>query len=277
MRAGGCAFNRRYHVAMFSELRFIADVLDSIAPLVRQRYEQRASLQIEQKSEAADLVTAADIEVQQHIQRAIAAAYPDDRMVGEEAGGDEPPTDPTQRCWVLDPIDGTHNFARGMMPAFGVSLAAVVNSQPIAGGVSLPMLDKLFLASRDDEATCNGRAIAVSQVDDLAAARVEIDFCRPTVREPIVHMARRVMLVAGQLRCNGSAVTGLCALACGDNDAYLHATLMPWDFAAAMLIVQQAGGTVTRPDNTPVGVFDGRLGMIASNGRLHEQLLALTR
>ena len=257
------------------EIDFIGRLFEELGPFVRGRAAERGSLEVSEKSEAADLVTGADYEVQRRVERALGEAFGGDALVAEEGERDEPPVDRDERCWVLDPIDGTHNFARGFVPCYGISLACVVNNQPVAAGVALPGLGEVLLAERGGGATRNGRPMRVSDIADMERARIEIDWMRPSMRARSIELGSRVLERAGQVRSYGCFVVGMAELAAGGGEAYVHAGPQPWDMAAAMLLVREAGGRVTRLDGADAGVFDGKVPLIASNGRMHEAMLGL--
>src|SRR5688572_18858567 len=204
------------------ELEFLREILPDVATFLTDRFGDRSKLTINTKKGVADLVTEADLAAQRRIESAILKAFPGDVLVGEESGKDQPPADPNARCWVCDPIDGTHNFARGMVPGWGVSLAFVEGGEPRAGGVAMPGLGELFLAHDGGGVTRNGKPAHVSRIDDLAAARVEVDFARPSDRETTLAAAQHVLRAAGQVRCHGASVVGLCTVACGSAEAYIH-------------------------------------------------------
>ena len=255
------------------ELDFLQQLLPQVSAFVLKHYHSRENLSYGKQKGVADLVTEADTAAQQMIESAILKAFPGDLLVGEESGKDQPPADPNARCWVCDPIDGTHNFARGMVPSWGVSLAFVHGGQTRAAAIALPGLDDLFLAADSCPAKRNGKPIRVSTQNDLSESRVEIDFGRPVDRVTCLAVGRYVMEHCGQPRCHGSAVVGLCTVACGAAEAFVHGGMQLWDYAAAILIIRKAGGTVTRLDGVDAQVFDGKRGMVASNGLVHRQIL----
>jgi myo-inositol-1(or 4)-monophosphatase len=176
---------------------------------------------------------------------------------------------------VLDPVDGTYNFVRGLVPTFGVTLAFAQGGLPVAGGVIFPKLGEFFLTEQGGGATRNGRPLGVSDIDDLAAAKIEMDFGRLGPRPDTLRRAHRMLCAAGQLRCHGCCVASMCDVAAGEGEAFVHFALSPWDYAAAMLLIQEAGGLVTRPDGSPIHLFDGRKGILAANARLHPRILSL--
>jgi len=259
------------------ELDFIETFLRENAPYVKAQHAARGKVTMTVKSNASDLLTEADLTVQQRAVDALADAFPNDRLVAEEGEYAAYPEDPDARCWVLDPIDGTNNFVRGLFPCFGISLAFAEHGVPRAGGVMLPVTGDLFLAARDKGATLNGEPIRVSDIQDIAAAKVEVEFGWTAERGTMLDRASEVIKRVGQVRCSGSAVAGLCQIACAEMDGYVHMTLKPWDYAASQIIVEEAGGVATRLDGGPVALFDGKSGLLVSNGAIHEALRTLIR
>lgn len=258
-----------------TEREFLERALTDAAVQVRDLYRRRHELSIQHKQGPTDFVTAGDLQIQQYIEKLIAESFPGDRLVAEEQGLDRMPDDRDQRCWVLDPIDGTHNFAVGLMPTFGVSLALVEAGRPILGGVALPMIDQLLIAEQGQGAWRDGQRVHVSDHELLEQAKIEIDFSRLANRRLVLTRGHDIINTAGQIRSQGSAVVGLCAVATGDGDGYVHPSLKPWDYAASLLIVTEAGGRVSRLDGTEVHIFDGLNGILAANPTLHARMLEL--
>jgi myo-inositol-1(or 4)-monophosphatase len=233
----------------------------------------RDGLRVSTKREANDLLTEVDLAVQEAIVARIRAEFPDDAIFGEESGMNVAPENPDGRVWLIDPIDGTQNFVRGLFPAFGISLAFAVGGVPVAGGVAVPGKGELFLAEKGGGAFRNGERIVVSDMTDMGSARAEIDFSGPWDRVEILDRFGPLMVAIGQVRCHCAAVIGLCSIASADMDAYVHVALNAYDYAAAMVIVEEAGGKVTRLDGTPIHLFDAGRGVLGSNGSLHEALM----
>lgn len=257
-----------------SEIRFIEGLLTELTPYVRERYATRRTLSVATKSNPTDLLTEVDVEVQQRAQRRLQAAYPNDLFIAEEEGLGLLPDDPDRRCWIMDPIDGTQNFVRGLFPAFGISLAFVQGGAVRAAGVMLPITGDLFLAERGQGASRNGARLRVSEVDRLGHAWIEVDYGTQTKREETLRLSSNVVVRAGAIRCVCAAVVGMCSIATADLDGYVHVGLNPWDYAAALLIVEESGGVASCADGSPLRVFGPRNGVIVSNGRFHEELLA---
>ena len=210
------------------EIQFIRELLDELASYVRERYADRTSVEVTSKSEPNDLLTEVDLAVQQRAMERIAQVFPGDLFLAEEAGMSRIPGDVPERVWLMDPIDGTQNFVRGIFPAFGISLAFAAKGEVVAGGVSLAIPGDLFWAERGSGAFRNGRRIHVSHVGSLEEARAEVDFGGPPVREGTLAAATGILRDAGQIRCHCAAVVGLCSVATGDMDAYIHVSLNPW-------------------------------------------------
>lgn len=257
------------------ELQFIEAMLRETAAYVRERYADRGAVEVTVKKEASDLLTEVDLEVQRRVVARLAKEFPSDFVVAEEFGLDRNPTDPGCRCWLLDPIDGTQNFVRGLFPIFGTSLAFAVGGETAAGGIILPIGEDLFLSERGAGAVRNGKPLRVSTVNDIRRAKLEFDFVRLSGREEALGTAREALRSFGAVRSKGCAVAALCSIASGDADAYLHVGLQPWDYAAGALIVAEAGGKSSRLDGSPIAMFDGRRGLLASNGLLHETMVGL--
>ncbi|NUM52944.1 MAG: inositol monophosphatase [Candidatus Hydrogenedentes bacterium] len=257
------------------EREFIQSTLDDMAIFVRSKYAMRDGMRISTKREANDLLTEVDLAVQEEIVGRIQEEFPHDAIYGEEAGMNEVPADPDGRTWLIDPIDGTQNFVRGLFPAFGISLGFAEQGRPVVGGVAVPGRGELYLAEKGGGAFRNGERIVVSDVGGLASARAEVDFSGPWDREEILHRFSRLMVEIGQVRCHCAAVIGLCSIATADMDAYVHVALNPFDYAAAMIIVEEAGGRVTRLNGGPIHLFDGGRGVLASNGLLHDSLRSI--
>jgi myo-inositol-1(or 4)-monophosphatase len=257
------------------ETRFIEQVLKTTSVLVREKYAQRAHVAVTSKSEANDLLTEVDLAVQEHIVEQIRDLFPNDLIAAEEGDFAKIPGDPDCRCWVVDPIDGTQNFVRGLFPTFGISIALAVGGTAVAGGVALPIPRDIFLAARRKGAFRNGQPLKVTEIAEVGLSRIEIDFSGRREREEMLRRAAKVITTAGQIRCNCSTVVALCSIASGDMEAFVHVALNPWDYAAGQLIVEEAGGVATRLDGAPLRLFDHGRGVLITNGRVHHEIIEL--
>jgi myo-inositol-1(or 4)-monophosphatase len=258
-----------------SEIEFIEKTLIELSPMVREKYAARDQVKVTSKSNPNDLLTEVDVAVQRHIIQRINDAFPGDAIAAEEEGYGHAPLDAGARCWVIDPIDGTQNFVRGIFPCFGISVAFAAGGVPVSGGVMLPVDNDLFLAEKGAGATRNGNRIQVSSVKHVEVSRIEIDFSGPTERRETIRRATRIILDGGQIRCNCATVVALCSVACGEMEAFFHVALNPWDYAAGQVLVEEAGGKTSRLDGAPLHLFDGQRGVLATNGHIHKELMGL--
>lgn len=228
---------------------------------------------------ARDLVTAADLEAERIVTEGLARAYPDIALVAEEAVsrlGDRQAharriLAANELCFVLDPLDGTTNFAHGH-PFYAVSLALVDRAGPRIGIVYAPRLGESFVAERGLGTTLNGRRVRVSRTRDLGDTVFATGFPYKrnelSARENNVeHFNRFVMEVRDVRRC-GSAAVDLAYVACGRYDLFFEAQLEAWDVAAGALLVREAGGLVT--DYAGGDAWLTGRNVIASNGAVHE-------
>ena len=187
--------------------------------------------------------------------------------------GPPPTTHPTTQRWIIDPLDGTVNFAHGF-PMFCVSIAFEAAGVVEYGVVYDPLRDELFEARRGGGALANGRPLQVSRVDRLDAALVATGFpydIRERLPETLARMGR-VMGVSQGLRRAGSAALDLAYVAAGRLDGFWEENLKPWDTAAGVLLVAEAGGAVTTFTGTPYSLSSKNI--LASNGLLHRDLEA---
>lgn len=256
-----------------NERQFLGELLTDTAAYVREQRRGRTSGVADVKSHPADLLTETDIATQRRIVETIAASYPTDAIMAEEGEAAQQPADRAGRCWICDPIDGTHNFVRSLFGTYAISLALVESGEPIAAGVALPELDTILIATQGEGTHRNGEPTHVSTVDTIEAAKIEIDFQRPPLRSRIMGAAENVFAAAGQVRSHGAAVVGLCSVATGDAEAYIHTHLRPWDCAAGALLIEEAGGRVTRLNGERLDLFADLCDILATNDALHAELL----
>lgn len=224
------------------------------------------------KSTIADIVTDADREVEALIRARLDAARPDDGFLGEESGAGSGTSGVT---WVVDPIDGTVNYAYGM-PAYSVSIAAVRGVpepdswEVLAAVVNAPALGEMFTAARGHGAWAGGNRLEVT-AETSAGALLATGFgYDPATHDGDLATVRRVMPMARDLRRSGSAAIDLAYVAAGRLDGYFERGLKPWDFAAGTLLVSEAGGVVSRAE-----LGSQRPMLIAGGVDLHARLLAL--
>jgi myo-inositol-1(or 4)-monophosphatase len=218
-----------------------------------------------------DIVTDRDLAAERAIVAAIRSAYPDHAVVAEEGGA---LADGADYRWFVDPLDGTINFARGI-PVYAVSIALHYRQQPLIGAVLNPVSGELFTAVAGKGARLNGEPVKVSDEADLSRCLLATGF--PYRLEPgaEAHLARfgRCLRASLAIRRLGSAALDLCYVAAGRFDGFWEQDLQPWDVAAGMLIVREAGGRVSDYGNGPDPL--GKREIIATNGRIHAALAAL--
>jgi myo-inositol-1(or 4)-monophosphatase len=232
--------------------------------------EWRSRFTARQKS-PKDLVTEADVASQQAIHEHITDRFPDHGFLGEE-GLSHITASPYR--WIIDPLDGTSNYVHGF-PYYGVSVGVECDGELAAGAVYDPNRDEMFSVARGVGATCNGERLRVSQAESLNQALCMASLPMLTTREhPAVQRFLRVLEAAQHVQRTGSAALNLCGVAAGRVDAFWSMSLKPWDMAAGVLLVREAGGRVTKSDGGPfdVNVAD----LLASNGGpIHEALAAV--
>jgi myo-inositol-1(or 4)-monophosphatase len=228
-------------------------------------------LKIEYKGEA-DLVTAADRASEKLIRERIAAQFPGHDVLGEEQGLTD---SGSEYRWYVDPLDGTTNFAHGY-PVFCVSLGlehrTADSAQRIAAVVYDPTRDELFSAEQGRGARLNSEPIYISKFSQLKECLVATGFpSHKRHKNPNVYFYHQITLRTHGVRRAGSAALDLCSVACGRFDGFWEFNLNPWDTAAGVLIIEEAGGKVTRFDGSPFQI-DSRE-TLASNGLVHDALL----
>ena len=246
----------------------------SVSPgrIQRDRFETR--LEVATKSSAIDLVTEVDLACEKAIVDAIERERPGDGILAEEGHGRE--VDGCTWRWVIDPLDGTTNYAHGY-PRFCVSIGVQRDGEPEVGVVYDPLLDELYHAVRRGGAWLGERRLRVSEQPDLGQALVATGFAYDVHRSSVDNAAcfARMLKAARGIRRDGSAALDLCYVAAGRFDAYWELKLKAWDIAAGNLIVEEAGGRITAADGSPAPA-DGS-SVVASNGLLHDQVMQRIR
>ena len=217
----------------------------------------------------ADLVTEADEAAQRTIHELIHSRFPDHKFLGEEGlsrtAGDSP------YHWIIDPLDGTSNYVHGY-PYYAVSIGLECDEELLVGVIYDPTRDDMFTATRGGGAALNNCAIHTSSVAELSQAMLVASF-PPGVRpeHPAIARFLRVLPHAQTIHRTGSAALNLAYLAAGRIEAFWSGSLKPWDMAAGVLIVREAGGRVTRMDGTALDLHVPDL--LSSNGSaIHEEL-----
>lgn len=224
-------------------------------------------IKIEYKGDA-DLVTAADRKSEALIRERIRAQWPDHDVLGEEQGLHDTGS---QYRWYVDPLDGTTNFAHGY-PVFCVSMALQFKDQMIAGICFDPTRDEMFAAAKGEGAALNGVPIRVSKTARVAESLLATGFpSHKRHKNPNIHFYHHITLQTHGVRRAGSAALDLCCVACGRFDGFWEFNLNPWDTAAGVLIVEEAGGRVTGFKGGPFQLNSRET--LASNGLIHDPLI----
>jgi myo-inositol-1(or 4)-monophosphatase len=220
-----------------------------------------------------DPVTESDFQSQQLIIQQLSQAFPDYRFLAEETGAPDPGAGSPDGCWIIDPLDGTVNFAHNF-PMFAVSIAFQWQGAVVSGVVYDPLREELFEAVQGQGAWLNRDPLQVSGIHELDRALVATGFPYNVSQnlEATMQRFQRLVAQAQGIRRPGSAALDLCYLAAGRVDGFWEENLKPWDTAAAVLIVQEAGGRVSAFDGSPFDLYANNIA--ASNGLLHEPLLA---
>ncbi|MBS3921121.1 MAG: inositol monophosphatase [Deltaproteobacteria bacterium] len=215
-------------------------------------------------------VTEVDRFCDEAIQRIILDAFPEHEIMTEESPFEEK-VSPWR--WIIDPIDGTANYARGF-PFFSVSIGLELDGELRLGVVYHPTLNELFVAEKGEGAFLNERRISVSQTDQLKRSFLATGFPYDVQERPEYYLRyfHQFIRQTFAIRRPGSAAIDLCYVAAGRFDGFWELGLKPWDMAAGLLLITEAGGKVTGPGGGPFDIYCGGL-LVASNGLIHEQML----
>jgi myo-inositol-1(or 4)-monophosphatase len=221
-----------------------------------------------------DLVTEADLASERHIKGLIISHYPSHHILAEESGISRQGEMADDYLWIIDPLDGTTNFSHGL-PCYAVSIGIERSGEMIYGVIYDPTRDELFAAERGGGAMLNGKKIVVSDIDHLERALLVSGFPYD-IRERMDEYLpawRKFLEKAQGVRRLGAASIDMCAVASGRMDGFWEHGLNPWDTAAGWLLIEEAGGLVTKMDGSP---FDNNKGnLLCTNGKIHEAMLAV--
>lgn len=251
-------------------LAFVEELAREGGAILRKSYGMRQTIHF--KGEI-NLVTDVDRESEKHILGRIRERFPDHGLLSEESPEHR---SPSPYRWIVDPLDGTTNYAHGY-PCFCVSVAVEHEGAVVAGAVYDPLLDESFTAANGEGAFRNGERIAVSKIAGLRKSLLATGFAYDvnTSTDDNFDYFRAFVLTGQAIRRDGSAALDLCYLACGRFDGFWELKLKPWDTAAGLLILHEAGGISTRLDGGPYDIHQPDL--LASNGLLHAQMVEVLR
>jgi myo-inositol-1(or 4)-monophosphatase len=224
---------------------------------------------IEEKSRPGDLVTEADKQAELEIIKIIQRHFPKHQILAEESG--EIGENDTTYLWAIDPLDGTTNYAHNY-PICAVSIGLIIEGIPSLGVVYNPFRNELFRGAKGFGATCNRHSIRVSQTSQLNQSLLATGFAydrRDTIDNNYAEFCHLTHLTQG-VRRSGAASIDLIDVACGRLDGYWERGLKPWDMAAGIVILEEAGGRVSAYDEAPIDIYSGRI--LATNGKIHSSL-----
>lgn len=185
-----------------------------------------------------DFLTVTDAASEAHIRGMIGQHFPQDTFFGEEGGGEI-----GAKVWVVDPVDGTANFARGI-PHFCISIAYVENGRTEIGAIYNPALEELYFARRGEGATLNGKPILAAGTQRFDAASIEMGWSTRVANETYLDVVKNLLDMGTNVRRAGSGALGLAYVADGRSDGYIELHMNSWDCLAGLLLVSEAGGVV---------------------------------
>ncbi|WP_108462519.1 inositol monophosphatase family protein [Devosia naphthalenivorans] len=217
---------------------FLRELAESAGAVARSGFVRRTAGQIVFKG-PQDFLTETDAAVEKHIRTRISEAFPQDGFLGEETGLHNS----GENVWVVDPIDGTANFARAI-PHFCISIAYVSAGRTLLGAIYNPALDELYFAQRGAGAELNGERISVAVTTDPNTACVELGWSRRVPQQVYIDTLQRLLDCGANVRRGASGALALAYVADGRSDCYAELHMQPWDCLAGLLLVEEAGGAV---------------------------------
>lgn len=252
-------------------LNFAIETARDAGQLLLEKFGRKLTVS---KKGDINLVTEADLASEALIVERIKSYYPKHAILAEESG--ETKVDGAGEWkWIIDPLDGTTNFAHGY-PCWSVTIALEHNGKVVIGVTFDPTRNELFAAERGHGASLNNKPIGVSETEDLADALIvtgfPYDFKR---REDFARHLTAFLLQSRGVRRDGSAAIDMAYLACGRFDGFWEEGLNPWDMAAGVLLVEEAGGQVSGYDNSKFSIYSPPI--LASNGLIHTQMANILR
>lgn len=222
--------------------------------------------------EVINIVTEVDKECEKLIYDGLHRVFPDHDVLGEEGIAKR---QESEFRWIVDPLDGTTNYAH-QFPFFGVSIALEHKGEVICGVIYDPIRDELFVGGKGEGATLNGKKIHVSQTSVLKESLLATGFAYSVQRKGVPDNLGNFsdfIQTALAVRRPGAATIDLAYVACGRLDGFWELFLKPWDIAAGMVIIKEAGGMVTSFDGSPFDLYGTEI--LASNGVIHDQMISV--
>lgn len=245
-----------------------AAIARAAGDLQRRFFADRASIGMTFKG-PQDYLTAADGAVEKLVMGMIREAFPKDDVLGEETGGSKD----TRALWVIDPIDGTANFANGIAH-FCISIAYVHEGREEIGAIYDPMRDEMFLARRGLFATCNGKPMKVATTTELSRAQLELGWSSRRPVEAYTAIIERAVKAGASFRRAGSGALGIAYVADGRCDGYAELHINSWDCLAGIVMVREAGGRTN--DFLGAGGLDKGAPIQCAPPSLYDALRAVT-
>jgi myo-inositol-1(or 4)-monophosphatase len=224
---------------------------------------------IQEKGRPGDLVTEADKQAEVEVLKVLHRHLPEHQILAEESG--KLGNSDSKYLWAIDPVDGTTNYAHGL-PIAATSVGLMIDGIPTVGAVYNPFSNELFRAAKGLGATCNRRPIHVSQTKELSKSLLVTGFAydrRETKDNNYAEFCHLTHLTQGVRRL-GCASLDFAGVACGRLDGYWERGIKPWDMAAGIVILEEAGGKITAYDGSPLDIDSGRI--LATNGHIHQSL-----
>jgi len=251
-------------------LNLAVKAAQSAGDILKRYYGQSYEISIK---ENAGIVTQADKEAEAKVISIIRETYPKHSILAEESGLKD---QSSEFRWVIDPLDGTTNFAH-QIPFFCVSIGLVYNQELIVAAVYDPTRNDLYTAQKNGGAYCNGQKLRVSQTEKLSNALFATGFAYQkgkTLHEQVLFLEPFIQQSHG-IRRTGSAVLDFCHVAAGHFDGFFERNLQPWDVAAGILLVEEAGGATSRYDNSKATIYDHEI--VASNKLIHNEMISILK
>lgn len=270
-RPHGLAGARAPHTLPDGAAVLAVDAAQAAGEILRKQFHVSQPQPVRHKP-SGEVVTDTDLECERVIRSMIRRVYPTHDILGEETGLDD---QPSSLRWYVDPIDGTGNFARGN-PRFAVSIALADGDTILLGVVLEPITNVLYIARHGEGVWKNGMPLRVSMRNDLHGARIV--WCKghqfsPTQIEPMTRGLSATKEGGAVTERSGSAALACAAVAAGDAAAFLTIGVRPWDIAAGILLVTEAGGRVTDFRDKPYTITKAKPDFLASNGMLHSAVI----
>ena len=252
-------------------MKIQTDVVLEIVKNTKELFLDRERVSQVREKGLADFVTQVDIQVQEQVKQALYERYPEIQFFGEEKDNSE--VDFKRDVWILDPVDGTTNLIHDFRNST-LSLALYHDGKITFGVVYHPYSDEIFLAKRGEGAWCNDKPIHVSTAKKMQESLISIGTSPyyKELAEENFNLFRRIFLASEDIRRLGSAALELAYVASGRIEAYFERNLKPWDYAAGMLLIEEAGGTFTNFNGEKIDVGKNA-DVVASNGNIGDILV----